>query len=65
MERWHRLRDPIATIVFAALTLAVSLGWIPEDVDRGVVLEVLTAAMTIAAAFGTYAEKKRGSNASE
>jgi len=58
MDRWQRLRDPIATVIFGLLTIAVSVGALPDTIDRDIVLEVVAAGMTIAAGFTTVLQRR-------
>lgn len=58
MHRWQTLRDPIATLVFGLLTIAVSTGAIPDTIDRNVILEIIGAVMTIAAGVTSVLQRK-------
>jgi hypothetical protein len=57
MDRWQRLRDPLATVIFGLLAIAVSVGALPDTVNRDLVLEVVAAGMTLAAGITTILQR--------
>jgi small basic protein len=59
MDAWNRLRDPIASLMFGILTVLVATGHIPEAIDEHTLLELVSAAMAVAAGVATMINRRQ------
>lgn len=59
MDAWNRLRDPIASLIFGILTVLVATGHIPEAIDEHTLLELVSAAMAVAAGVATMINRRQ------
>ena len=59
MDLWNRLRDPIASLIFGILTILVATGHIPEAIDEHTLLELVSAAMAVAAGVATVINRRQ------